>query len=291
MVTATDTSTMTRDELEERVAELEAELERLDDVDTELQATAARLDALQTRFDRLLTVVLGDRELAEDGLTDGQGLYAHVAGGSDGGFSEAQREQMLPAHRMAVDIRNGHGDRIDGKSSARAAELFRRMLQKVSKNGEPQPGIDNSGGAVTIQSSDAAEMILEFDDSIDTAPSATVTRTFKQLQTLTKHDDCDCDTIADCPHGVVTFHAGSTNKVVSNTARLIQYGEEHGDLAETGGENADDEGNASEDQADAVFQQLDQAEPSNGTANDVVSSHGGPDVSRHEAQTGDDTTR
>lgn len=268
MASASDPSTMTRDELEERVADLEEEL----------QGTKARLDAYDAKFDRLLTVVLGERELAEDDVVSGASLYEQVvhgeAGGSRDGFSEAARNKMLPAHRMAVDIRHGHEERIKTDKSKRAAELFRRMMHKVSDGGEPQPGVDNSGGTVTIQSKAAGEIILEFDDGLDSAPSATVTRAFRELQRLTKRDDCDCDSIDNCHHGLVMFQAGATNKVVANTARLIDYLGELDDLqtAEDDGGDADDGDHAPEATADETFDALDAAEPA-GTANDVVSSN------------------
>lgn len=270
--------------------ELEA---RIDELETELQIATARLDAYEKRFDRLLTVVLGDEELADDDVVEGASLYELAGrGGGDDEFTETQRDRMLPAHRMAVDIRHGHADRIDGKSTARAAELFRRMLHKVSDGGEPQPGVDNSGGTVTIDSGAAKDMIAQFDDDLESVYPDQVKRAFGQLQALTKEDDCDCDSIDACGHGLVVFQPGSTNRVAANTARLINYLEE----LESDAMAADDAGDSVEANADVPsddpFEEIADATPAHtdGGANSVVSSDEGNRVSNGRSHGGGDTT-
>lgn len=211
---------------------------------------------------------------------------------------------MLPIREMELDIRRGRTERIGRKSTQRAAELFRRMLEKVSEDGDPQPGIDNSGGTVTVQSPDAKEMILTFDDDLDSATSETAKRAFRELQTFTKRADCDCDSIDACDHGLVVFKLGATNKIVSSTEDLIAYGTRVDEFAaertaedveEDGGEAADDGEHAPEAPADAAdpFDELADAQPAriNGTANVVVSSDGGEDVSSSRDDRGGDTTR
>lgn len=275
---------------EQSKAELAA---RVDELEQDLQIATARLNAYEKRFDRLLTLVLGDEELADDEVVQGASLYdlAHSDGGEDE-FTEAQRDRMLPAHRMAIDIRRGHADRITGKTDARAAELFRRMMHKVSADGEPQPGVDNSGGTVTIDSGAAKDIIAQFDDDLDTVYPDQVKRAFAQLQTLTKRDDCDCDSIDACGHGLVIFQPGATNRVAANTARLIDYLEELDDIAT----DADDAGNSVEDGADVAsddpFDEIAGATPAHtdGGANTVVSNHEGNGVSNGRNHGGGDTT-
>jgi len=258
---------------EQSKAELAA---RVDELEQELQIATARLDAYEKRFDRMLTLVLGDEELADDDVVDGASLYelAHSGGGEDE-FTEDQRDQMFPAHRMAIDIRRGHADRITGKSDARAAELFRRMMHKVSADGEPQPGVDNSGGTVTIDSGAAKDIIAQFDDGLGTVYPDQVKRAFAQLQTLTKREDCDCDSIDACGHGLVIFQPGSTNRVAANTARLIDYLEGLEDVTS----DADDAGDSVEADADASsndpFDEIAGATPAHTDrgANTVVSSN------------------
>jgi len=267
---------------------------RVDELEQELQIATARLDAYEKRFDRLLTLVLGDEELADDDVVQGASLYelAH-SDGREEEFTEEQRDRMLPAHRMAVDIRRGHSDRITGKSGARAAELFRRMMHKVSTDGEPQPGVDNSGGTVTVDSGAAKDIIAQFDDGLDTVYPDQVKRAFAQLQTLTKREDCDCDSIDACGHGLVVFQPGSTNRVAANTARLIAYLEELDEVAT----DADDAGDSVEADADAStddpFDEIAGATPAHtdGGANTVVSSHEGESVSNGRNHGGGDTTR
>jgi len=267
---------------------------RVDELEQELQITTARLDAYEKRFDRLLTAVLGDEELADDDVVEGASLYELVqSNGGQDEFTEEQRDRMLPAHRMAIDIRRGHVDRITGKSDARAAELFRRMMHKVSADGEPQPGVDNSGGSVTIDSGAAKDIIAQFDSELDTVYPDQVKRAFAQLQTLTKRKDCDCDSIDACGHGLVIFQPGSTNRVAANTARLISYLEELDDVSTT----ADDAGDSVEADADVSsddpFDEIAGARPAHtdGGANTVVSNHEGNGVSNGRNHGGGDTTR
>lgn len=260
---------------------------RVDELEQELDIATARLDAYERRFDTLLTLVLGDEELADEEVLAGPSLYDLVQQDDGDSFAEAQRERMLPAHRLAVDIRHGRGDTIDGKTRARAAELFRRMAHKVSDGGEPQPGVDNSGGTVTIDSGAAKDMIAQFDDGIETVYADQVKRAFGELQSLTKRDDCNCDTIDSCGHGLVVFQPGSTNRVSANTARLIAYLEDI-DSAVTAADDAGD----SVEAADDPFEEIADATPAHadGGANTVVSNHEANGVSNGIDHGGGDTT-
>jgi hypothetical protein len=294
---------MTRDELEDRVADLEARVE-------ELESVLKHLDIDDSDGDvGLADIMIGGNPigvLLQQALEQSKEANERIDDFNEdaGTIPTAVREQMLPAHEMALDIRRGRTERIDGKSTQRAAELFGRILEKVSEDGDPQPGIDNSGGTVTIQSPDAQEMILAFDDSLDRATSETAKRVFRELQTLTKRVDCECDSIDACEHGLVVFKPGATNKVVSSTDDLIGYGTRVDEFAaertaeaveEDGGEPADDGEHAPEAPTDTSdpFDELADAEPAraNGTANVVVSSDGGEDVSSSRDGRGGDTTR
>ena len=300
---ASELSSMSRDELEERVADLEARVEELegalDHLNIDDSGGGVGLADIMiggNPIGVLLQQALERSKEANERLDD--------LNEETGTIPTAVREQMLPAHEMALDIRRGRTERINGKSTQRAAELFRRMLEKVSEGGEPQPGIDNSGGTVTIQSPDAQEIILAFDGGLDRATSETAKRAFRELQTLTKHAECDCDSIDACEHGLVVFKPGATNKVVSSTEDLIAYGtrvDEFAaertaeDIEEDGGEAADDGDRAPEAPADTShpFDELADAQPTraDGTANVVVSSDGGEDVSSSRDPRGGDTTR
>jgi len=303
MSSAPEFSTMSRDELEDRVADLEARVEELESVLDHLSIDDSGGDVV------LPDIMIGGNPigvLLQQALERSKEANERLNDLSEdaGTIPAAVREQMLPAHEMAQDIRRGRTERISGKSTQRAAELFRRMLEKVSTDGEPQPGIDNSGGTVTIQSPDAQEMILAFDDDLDHATSETARRAFRELQTLTKRTDCNCDAIDACDHGVVVFKPGATNKVVSSTDDLIAYGTRVDEFAaertvedveEDGGEAADDGDHAPEAPADTSdpFDELSDAEAArtDGTANVVVSSDGGEDVSSGRDDRGGDTTR
>lgn len=330
MASAPDPSAMTRDELEARVSELEETVERLEPL-AELLAVKGGTDAdeaeladvlvagepigLHLRNRRRETRALSEYLFGEAfgaveighhidafGTVD-EDLDVAGSGRSAGGPSQAVRDQLLPAHEIAVDLRAGR-ERVKGldEKEKRAADLFYRLTQKASDdpNAEPQPGIENSNGTLKISSPAAQEMIVEFDDEIDNAYSDTAKRAFQALQRLTKREDCDCDSIGDCPHGLVMFQPGSTRRAAVNTARLVNYCEDveaavenytadvSTDIADDGAHGSD----ASEDAVDAdPFDALADAEPvrDNLVANVDVSSHDGPALGAEDGHTDGDT--
>ena len=251
MASTPDPSTMTRGELEDRVSELEdtvAKLEPLaellsvmcdtDPEDAEMtevmvagESIGFKLQALDRETSAISEYLFGE-ELGPaemEGYVSEHGRLETDTGAGSAGPSQAVRERMLPAHEIAVDLRAGR-DRVEtlGVQQKRAADLFYRLTQKASDspNTAPQPGIENSNGVLKISLPDAQEMIVEFDDTIDNAYSDTAKRAFQALQRLTKREDCDCDSIGDCPHGLVMFQPGATNRAVVNTQRLVEYCED-----------------------------------------------------------------
>jgi hypothetical protein len=290
MASTDDPSQLSRDQLKARVEELEQRVETLEHLD-ELITVTGEVDSHGGVS--LEDILIGGNPigaLLQQALEQASDAHDRLDGLSEesDGFSEATRDQMLPAHRMAVDIQHGHEDRIGASKRKRASELFRRMMHKVHDDGEPQPGVENSNGAVKITSSDAQEIIRAFDDDLETVSSMQVTRAFEELQRLTKRDDCDCESIENCSHGLVMFKAGATNTVAANTARLIEYLDglnaietsanedvRSGGETSSGSIDADDAGNSVEADADDTLDQLAEAggRGENGAANDVVSSN------------------
>jgi len=141
------------------------------------------------------------------------------------------REQMLPAHRMWLDVAAGDGDTI-GDSQRRAARLFGQFHDRVRKNESNE--VDPSGQKYTLSSGKAREVLRdadEFEGVKDASQSTITARIMRDVQRLTKLEDCDCEEIDECNHGLVEFrpgrpHALATNKKRFQVALQNAYGED-----------------------------------------------------------------
>jgi hypothetical protein len=137
------------------------------------------------------------------------------------GIDPEIRGKFIPLHEMAIDLRDGRMDRIPDQKARRAAELFHRMVLRMCD--EPQPGVERSLGRVKITSSSAQQILVEACDDLDSAQPQQVKRAFMEAQRLTKTEDCDCDSIEVCKHGMVQFRSGWNNKLVAAEEQLADY--------------------------------------------------------------------
>lgn len=133
---------------------------------------------------------------------------------------QANRERMLPAHKMWLDVRNGDGDAI-GDTQRRAATLFGQFHDRVveSENTEADP----SGQKWTLSSGQAREVLEDADefDGVKEASRSTITaRIMREVQRLTKIEDCECESIDDCGHGVVEFRPGRPHVLAAGKERF-----------------------------------------------------------------------
>lgn len=140
-----------------------------------------------------------------DELVDGDTSSAEL--------SENVREQMLPIHEMWTDVRNGNVERLPNSSARRGARLFGAMIQKAS--GQTSVGVDATYGVYKITSSSARQILEDADDMTESGKSMTVKRAMKAVQKFSKVKDCDCSSLKSCEHGLVQWHSGSPNTLVS----------------------------------------------------------------------------
>lgn len=230
----------------------------------------SRVDALVDAQDRLISVVVGDDHDFDDEFAENHPALLDLVTGEDpsAGPSAEVRKHFLPLHEFVVDIQTGSADRIPGEKEFRAAEIFRRIVRKLC--GDPQPGVSVGRDKVIVSSGDAKDMIAEADDGIEDVQSNTVRRAFVTAQSTTKTEDCDCETIDACDHGLLVFRPGGTNRLVADRQRLETYlanVETWVDGAETVGEDgpatADDPEDPGEDAVgvEDTFDELDEAQP------------------------------
>lgn len=207
------------------------------------------------------------------------------------------RAAMLPAHRMWADIK------LDAKEltkrQRRVATILGGIVQRASNKDTSDHDalefqyVGKSNAKYTLSSGDAKKLLEGADTTEkDTFYSAEVARVFRDVQRLTKREECDCDHIESCGHGLVLFDAtGGTNRLGVNQGRLHKYLES---VTETAVANSDDDvtptSGASEDPADTEtadpdgtadqqLQRLEDASPpnsvvSNGEAEGVRSDGG-----------------
>lgn len=233
---------MSRDELEDEVGQLR------DDVDW-----------LQERLFRIEDVITGERDLGavEDDYDTSGGLVDAVESGANSGVSSAKisddvRDRMLPIHEMWVDVRQDRMERLPSDNARRAARIFGRFIQKAS--GEHSVGVDATYGTYSMTSSEAREQLEDSEDITKSGKSMTVKRAFRKVQRLSKTDDCDCNTIEDCDHGLIQFNPGTPNTLVTkkdefNLAMNNVEAAIEGNI--TAEEKASSDGNAMEQQEEA----------------------------------------
>lgn len=279
-----DVSEMSREGLEDEVSnlretaqDLECRLERLEGLIDTLGATSVEEAGLGDIM--LAGVPAGQiikknrernsefvRHLFNDDNTDPKHLRADReqngplrerlgSADQDGGVDEAVRDRMLPVHRMAVDIRRANEDVISAASKRRAALLFSALL-KVKTDGSHEI-VDKNPDRYVIRSASAVPWLQKQDSSMpETGGSTVFTRAGRELQSLTKTEDCDCeDPIDECPHGLVTFNSDRhENCVTVDKARLTAYlqfvSQDTEDGVDTTDDGVDGDNTTPEDPAD-----------------------------------------
>lgn len=205
---------MSRDELEdevddlrERVDTLESVIQIPDDKDPE-EVGLEELTIAGHPIGRIISNVERSAKRANnriDEVVEGDATSAQL--------SEDVRDQMLPIHEMWTDVRNGNLERLPNASARRGARLFGAIIQKAS--GQSSVGVDATYGVYKITSSPARDILEDADDMTDTGKSMTVKRAMKAVQKFSKTDDCDCSSMETCDHGLVEWHSGSPNTLVS----------------------------------------------------------------------------
>lgn len=127
-------------------------------------------------------------------------------------LSPQNRTNLLPLHRMVVDLNTETNNLRDNEE--RAAHLFRRFIRQAA--GEPGQNVDASGQAYTMNTKQAEDTLHEEDllDGISQASySQIVGRAMRAVQAYTKTQECDCETIDLCDHGLVEFRAGKPHSL------------------------------------------------------------------------------
>lgn len=226
-----------------------------------IDALTNRVDELEQRNELLQRQLESAREVIdEDGLTAAEGVVAEHGGivpmlesldpgGANTSVSDEVRQEMLPAHRIWIDVRDGADDTL-GKSNRRAAVLFGAFIRKAAGKSPSEDsvlgynGVDASGQKYTLSSTEAKRTLEECaylnDDKVY---SQTVKRAFEDVQGSTKTDDCDCANIEACGHGLVIFDgSGGTNRLVTNKARFnnaMTHVVEAVEAAANGGQSVD----------------------------------------------------
>jgi hypothetical protein len=121
------------------------------------------------------------------------------------------RSEMLPVQRMWVDLRqqNEHGL---NKTQRRAVTIYGGFLHSATDT-EPDEApvpftqIDCTGQTYLLKSTDAKEYLKQAPQAPTDGDvySTTVKRAFRELQRLSKRDDCECRSIDECSHGLILF--------------------------------------------------------------------------------------
>lgn len=130
------------------------------------------------------------------------------------------REHLLPAHKMWLDTEAGDGNTI-GDQHRRAAILFGQFEQRVV-DGE-RTKVDASGQKFTLSSGQCKDVLSdagEFDTIKQSGQSTVTARVMREVQRLTKVEDCDCEEIDDCDHGVVEFRPGRPHMLAAGKKRF-----------------------------------------------------------------------
>jgi regulator of replication initiation timing len=182
------------------------------------------------------------------------------------GTSEKSRENMLPLHRMMVDLNSGV-DASLSKSQKRAAALYERFVNKAS--GETNQNVTPDGQKFTMNTEQAVE-VLEDEGLLDGVKpqsySKTAGRVMRDVQRFTivdgdAHRDCvDIDTCSD--HGLINFRSGKPH-TLTVPKRKMKASVHNADTADadvrTGSERENKQNTAEEPSNTTDFDQLNQA--------------------------------
>lgn len=196
-----------------------SEMDR-DELEDEVEQLREDVDWLQNHMFRLEDMIIGEKDLGavEDQYDSPGGLLDAIESEANGSVSSAEisdgvRDRMRPIHEMWVDVRQGRTERLPSDNARRAARIFGRFIKKAS--GEHSVGVDATYGTYSMTSSEAREQLEDSEDITKSGKSMTVKRAFRKVQRLSKIDECDCNTIEDCDHGLVQFNPGTPNTLVT----------------------------------------------------------------------------
>jgi len=121
-----------------------------------------------------------------------------------------------PRHQQTRGDGNTSGDQ-----HRRAASLFGQFEQRVV-DGE-RTKVDASGQKFTLSSGQCKDVLSdagEFDTIKQSGQSTVTARVMREVQRLTKVEDCDCEEIDDCDHGVVEFRPGRPHMLAAGKERF-----------------------------------------------------------------------
>ena len=180
--------------------------------------------------------------------------------------SEQSRENMLPLHRMMVDMNSGAGTSLN-KAQKRAAALYERFANKAK--GETNQNVTPDGQKYTMNTEQAVE-VLEDEGLLDglkpQSYSKTAGRVMRDVQRFTiveKDDHEECVDIDKCSeHGLINFRPGKPHTLTVEK-RKIEASVHNADASDKDVRTADDGEsgrNPPEDRSvDSEFDQLNQA--------------------------------
>jgi hypothetical protein len=244
-------------------SQLEDEVEALREIATAIEfrgaedAAGASLEDIWIAGQPIGKLIHRNRERADS---------AHDRLDNDGSAAPRHdRERMLPAHKMWLDVRAGDGDTI-GDSQRRAAILFGQFHDRVVEDETTEA--DPSGQKLTLSSGQAREVLEdagEFDSVKEASRSTITARIMREVQRLTKVDGCECESIDDCGHGVVEFRNGRPHALAASKdrfARAMENAYGHDRAGDTTDDASEQDVEATGDKVDEQLDRLTTAEVS-----------------------------
>jgi len=125
-------------------------------------------------------------------------------------LSESVRHELLPIHRMFIDVKNNEAEL--SASKRRAARLFGRFLAK--KTQDKVYDVDKTNGSLKLTASKAREVLEGANDIPESGKSTIVKRAMKEVQSLSKEESCDCGGLGSCTHGLIRWDKRKSENVL-----------------------------------------------------------------------------
>jgi hypothetical protein len=199
-----------REDLEERVEELEDLLGTVGDSPPE----EVGLEHVTLAGEPVGTLLI-------NALEDIKELKEIVGENDESAQLGGNRNQMLPLHRMWGDLIAG-ADHSLSVTQKRAARLFGQFAWREIE--DESTAVDPSGQTYTLSSGDATEVLLGkhdddaenlLSDVLKASQSQVVARAMRAVARLSKFEECDCESLDGCQHGVVYFRSGRPNALAA----------------------------------------------------------------------------
>lgn len=166
--------------------------------------------------------------LGEDGPSTKEGINEHIESHgtlleqletgkvtvTHGGLTDAVRQRLLPIHEMWIGVREGREEKVPSANVRRGARLFGRFIKKAS--GEASVGVDATYNTYSMESSTAREILAGAGNMTTSGETVTVKRAMKAVQSMTKRQDCGCDTAEECEHAVIVWNNDGGHTLVAN---------------------------------------------------------------------------